>query len=212
MAIDFQQLAKDTAAKIGTGIDWRIIYSQWRLESGDFTNWGSTVANNPAGMKQFKDNPAGINATSPEGDNYQVFNSWEDFSDYYARYISKYFPDAAKATTTTEYATALKGGGYFGGDLNSYIKNLASKYADSDTNITSDESNIYAPSDSESTQNQTKTATSNQGWTDKIITYLGNATTRVLKVIAGFVLLTAGLYLMLKAQPQVVINKTEKEE
>lgn len=209
-SVDFEQLAQQVAQNLGTGIDWKIIYAQWRLETNDFTNWGSTVANNAAGMKQFKANPVGIDATSPEGDNYQVFDDWNDFADYYSRYLSKYFPDAAAAQTTDQFAEALKAGGYFGGSLDNYKTNLSSLYGD-DTKITSSDGQTYKTEGAINALPAGGQPSTNQSMIDKITSYVSTLTGRVLKVIAGFVVLMLGFYVMIKSQPQVVVNKKEEE-
>jgi len=98
-------------------ISCRWIYSQWVHESANFTNWGATQAHNLAGIKQFKDQPAWFtgDATSPEGDNYQVFDSDEAFAIYFAHYLSLYRDDGIyEAKTLADYAMALHHGGYYG--------------------------------------------------------------------------------------------------
>lgn len=99
-------------------VEW--IYAQIVHESQNFTNWGATVAHNYAGIKQFKEQPewfllTGETSESPEGDNYQVFDTDEDFFSYFGRYLKMYEPDGLlDAKTVEEYAIALYNGGYYG--------------------------------------------------------------------------------------------------
>lgn len=110
------ELAQISAGISGMPAEW--ILAQWRHESEDFTNWGATVAHNFAGLKQFRDKQPDWftgDATSPEGDNYQVFENDEDFARYFGRYLLMYESDGLLAATTVrEYAEALRRGGYYG--------------------------------------------------------------------------------------------------
>ena len=120
-------------------IDAKIIYSQWVHESNGFTNWGATVANNYAGIKQFKDQPEWFtdDAESPEGDNYQVFDNPEAFAIYFGRYLRMYREDGIYDDMTLEgYAKALRHGGYYGDmpgmneeeSIQNYINGLKTAY------------------------------------------------------------------------------------
>jgi len=107
-----------------TNLKWEYLYCQWIHETGGFTNWGATVANNFGGLKQFKDQPDWFDgdATSSEGDPYQVFNSPEEYAEYFGRYLGYYIENGIdKATTLEEYVTALKDGQYFGATIEEYI-------------------------------------------------------------------------------------------
>ena len=118
-------LAQGVSQKTGLPAEW--IYAQWQHETGDVSNWGATTANNFGGIKQFKENPEGIDASSPEGDNYQIFSSPEEYADYFAKYISLYKEDGVfEAKNVHEYATALKKGGYFGADVQEYTDGMMS--------------------------------------------------------------------------------------
>lgn len=112
----YMELAKQVSAK--TGIPADIIYGQWYHETGGFSNWGTKSANNFGGMKQFRDQPAWFkgDAKSPEGDNYQVFESPQAYADYYAQYINKYIPELKNAKTPEEVAATLKKAGYYTSD------------------------------------------------------------------------------------------------
>ena len=99
------------------GIFAEFIYCQMSHETENFTNWGATVAHNLAGIKKYGDPPEWFqgDATSPEGDEYQVFNSDSAFAIYFAKYLSLYRDDGIfDAKNLREYAEALHHGGYYG--------------------------------------------------------------------------------------------------
>lgn len=111
----FYECAK-IAANV-SGLDAKTIYAQMVHESNNFTNWGATVANNFGGIKKFRDQPEWFtgDATSPEGDEYQVFDSPEAFALYYGKYLSLYREDGIyEADTLYNLAKALRHGGYYG--------------------------------------------------------------------------------------------------
>lgn len=129
------QLAANVAAeKKGlTNIDWRWLMCQWTHETQYFTNWGATVGNNFGGLKQFKPQPEWFDgdATSSEGDPYQVFESPEAYADYFGRYLGYYVENGIdQVTTLEEYVTALKEGGYFGDKLETYVNRCNEIYAE----------------------------------------------------------------------------------
>jgi len=131
MAIDdkFFELAKmavqEAVEKKGlTNIDPRWLRAQWQHETGNFTNWGATVANNFGGLKQFKPQPEWFTGDdmSPEGNPYQVFESPEDYASYFGRYLGYYIENGIdQATTLEEYVIALYHGDYFTDSLETYI-------------------------------------------------------------------------------------------
>lgn len=107
--------AQITEKLCGIKAEW--IYCQERHETNNFTNWGATVAHNLAGIKKFRDQPAWFDgdATSPEGDEYQVFDDESSFAVYFARYLSLYREDGIfEAQTLEDYARALRNGWYYG--------------------------------------------------------------------------------------------------
>lgn len=112
----YAELAKISAEISGMPANW--ILAQWKHESDNFSNWGTTEANNFAGLKKFRDSQPNWfvgDAQSPEGDDYQVFEDPEDFATYFGRYLRMYESDGLLvATTLREYAEALFRGGYFG--------------------------------------------------------------------------------------------------
>jgi len=127
------QLAAQTAAdeKGLTNIDPRYLYCQFYHETGGFASWLAENANNFGGLKQFKDQPSWLteDMTSPEGDNYQAFESPEDYAIYFGKYLGYYIENGIdKATTLEEYAAALKDGGYFGDTLENYINGCQSAW------------------------------------------------------------------------------------
>jgi hypothetical protein len=107
-------------AKISSNIsdlDAKIIYCQWEHETNNFTNWGTRVANNFGGLKQFQDQPQWFtdDAQSPEGDNYQVFNTPEAYAVYFGKYLRMFREDGIYDDPTIEgYARALRHGWYYG--------------------------------------------------------------------------------------------------
>jgi hypothetical protein len=102
-------------------------------ESGGFTNWGATQAHNLAGIKKFKDQPAWFtgDATSPEGDEYQVFEDDSAFAIYFAKYLALYRDDGIfEAKTLREYAEALHHGHFYGDMPGMTTEESIKNYAD----------------------------------------------------------------------------------
>lgn len=93
-----------------TGIDARYIYGQWYHESDGFTS------------QLWKDN---FNAGGLKGTNgqYMHFDSPEEFAEYFAKYIVKY-DGVQSAESVSDYAGALKSGGYFEDDTGTYINGI----------------------------------------------------------------------------------------
>jgi hypothetical protein len=127
--LDTKELAQQVSTE--TGIPADIIHGQWAFESGGFSNWGSTHANNFGGLKKFQDQPDWFtgDAKSPEGDDYQVFDSPQAYASYYSKYLTKYYPEALTAKNPEDFARALRNGGYYGGDPNDSEDTKIAKYA-----------------------------------------------------------------------------------
>jgi len=131
----YWQCAQVTNKLCGISAEW--IYCQMRHETQNFSNWGATFAHNLAGIKQFKAQPDwfGGDAQSPEGDNYQVFEDDSAFAIYYAHYLSLYREDGIfEAQNLTDFARALRHGGYYGNMPGMNDEESIQNYADGLTN------------------------------------------------------------------------------
>lgn len=120
----YYELAEHAAqvanADLGTdNIDPHYIYAQWQHESGDFTSRMATENNNFAGVTQVE--PNGEENKMTNSNLYaMMFDSPEDFADYFGHYIAKYAENGiGEATNVDEYLAALQRGGYFTSDDNS---------------------------------------------------------------------------------------------
>jgi hypothetical protein len=87
------------------GIDPNYIVAHWAHETGYGTNTGFTQ-NNLAGIMAYNGSPYGVNGKS--------FSSLEDFTQYYTTLLknSRYNEGVKSASTVTDFAKALKNGGY----------------------------------------------------------------------------------------------------
>ncbi len=120
----YYELAEHAAqvanADLGTdNIDPHYIYAQWQHESGDFTSRMATENNNFAGVTQVE--PNGEENKMTNSNLYaMMFDSPEDFADYFGHYIAKYAENGiGEASNLDEYLAALQNGGYFTSDDNS---------------------------------------------------------------------------------------------
>ena len=118
------ELAKHAAdvanEDLGTNtIDPRYIYAQWQHESANFTSRMATENNNFAGVTQVE--PNGEENKMTNSNLYaMMFDSPEDFADYFGHYIAKYAENGiGEASNIDEYLAALQNGGYFTSDDNS---------------------------------------------------------------------------------------------
>lgn len=122
----YWELAQRSAAKIGIPAEW--VYSQWTHESANFTSDLAKECFNFGGLTQEEDN----GNKQPDGSfYYMVFDTPEDYADYFGRYITKYFPTAARADSLEAYIVALKFGeeyAYFGDDLENYLEDTKRIY------------------------------------------------------------------------------------
>lgn len=112
---ELAQHAADVAnADLGTNnIDPHYIYAQWQHESGDFTSRMTTENNNFAGVTQVE--PNGEENKMTNSNLYaMMFDTPEDFAEYFGHYIAKYADTGiGEATNIDEYLGALQRGGYF---------------------------------------------------------------------------------------------------
>lgn len=112
---ELAQHAADVAnADLGTNnIDPHYIYAQWQHESGDFTSRMATENNNFAGVTQVE--PNGEENKMTNSNLYaMMFDTPEDFAEYFGHYIAKYADTGiGEATNIDEYLGALQRGGYF---------------------------------------------------------------------------------------------------
>lgn len=115
-----ERAAQVANADLGTdNIDPHYIYAQWQHESGDFTSRMATENNNFAGVTQVE--PNGEENKMTNSNLYaMMFDSPEDFADYFGHYIAKYAENGiGEASNLDEYLAALQNGGYFTSDDNS---------------------------------------------------------------------------------------------
>lgn len=116
------ELAMQVSEKTGFPAEW--IYAQWQHETDNFTSYVYTYLNNFSGLKQFRDNNCDLDTRSPEGDNYQYFDSAESYAEYFAFYLGLYRENGIfEATTIEQYAQALYDGGYYGGGYEDPVQN-----------------------------------------------------------------------------------------
>ena len=109
-----------------SGIDPKILYAQFAHETANFTSELCLQYNNLAGVTQTQEN----DLPQPDGSFYYM--KFDDLSAW-ARYFGKFirlFDGATEAQNITEYATALKDGGYFGDTLENYIDGMTAAYND----------------------------------------------------------------------------------
>ena len=109
-----EHAAQVANADLGTNnIDPHYIYAQWQHESGDFTSRMAKENNNFAGVTQVE--PNGEENKMTNSNLYaMMFDSPEDFADYFGHYIAKYADTGiGEATNVDEYLAALQRGGYF---------------------------------------------------------------------------------------------------
>lgn len=107
--------ARALAGQVGAnlGVDPSIIFAQWAHETGNFTNRGAKSLNNLAGIEK-------------SDGSYRSFGSLQSFGDYYTSLIKRKYSGALGATSTDDYATALKRGGYFADSLSNYEHGMRS--------------------------------------------------------------------------------------
>ena len=107
-----------------SGVDAKILYSQFSHETAGFTSELCVKYNNLGGITQTEPNEL----PQPDGSYYyKEFDSPEAFAVYFGRYLG-YYP--GPKNTIEEYATVLKEGGYFGDTLENYIAGMNSAYND----------------------------------------------------------------------------------
>lgn len=124
------QQAQSAAAYIGVPAEW--VYAQWGHESSDFTSKLAKENNNFGGLTQVENN--GAENKQPDGDFYYMeFATPEKYAEYFAKYIKKYYPEAASAKTPEEYAKALKAGGYYGASYEEYIGGMKARMGKAQT-------------------------------------------------------------------------------
>ncbi len=109
----FYGLAKISASKAaekGIIIDPKWIYTQWHIETSGFTSSLQASHHNLGGI---------VSASGKWVD----FKSYEDFADYFGRYLVLYAEDGiGHSTSLYTYLSALHHGGYFSVDLNTYYQ------------------------------------------------------------------------------------------
>lgn len=107
------------------------IYCQFYHETAGFSSELCTTYHNLGGITQ--DTPNGLD--QPDGSLwYRVFDSYEDYAEYFGKYLHYYEEDGIyEANTLEEYVEALKSGGYFGDTLENYIAGCEAAYEESFT-------------------------------------------------------------------------------
>ncbi|PWM76693.1 MAG: hypothetical protein DBY32_11245 [Phascolarctobacterium sp.] len=106
----------------GKRLDPRFIFAQMYHETGGFSSPLAREYHNYGGITQTAPN----DLAQPDGSlYYRKFTSDEDYVNYMADYYNAYAPDGIfEATNTTEYANALKRGGYYGDTVENYAEGL----------------------------------------------------------------------------------------
>lgn len=120
-------IAVESAKAIGlTNIKQEWVYAQFMHESAGMTSKLAIENKNLGGLTQEEDN--GEENRQPDGNYwYKNFDSYEEYANYFGRYL-QYFQDGSgvqNATTKNEYILALKdspSGAYFGATLDEYIQ------------------------------------------------------------------------------------------
>lgn len=127
----FWQLAQRSAKISGIKAEW--IFCQWSHETADFTSELCLEYHNLGGLTQTEP----TDAPQPDGSLwYMKFVSYEDYAEYFGRYLKLYESDGIyEATTIPEYAEALKRGGYFGDSVENYINGMMRVYTEEFDNI-----------------------------------------------------------------------------
>ena len=115
----FYELAKVSAEIAGEPIKPEWIYSQWSHESGNFNSELADGYHNLGGLTQEEPN----DTPQPDGSFYYMqFDSYEDYADYFGRYLRLYREDGLyDSTCIDDYVVALKNGKYFGDSLDDYL-------------------------------------------------------------------------------------------
>ena len=142
----FYELAKraaQVAAERGLTLDPRFIYCQWSHETGDFSSELANEYYNLGGLTQIQKN----DAPQPDGSCYYMqFGSYEDYADYFGKYLTYYEENGIyEADTLEKYITALKNGGYFGDSLENYLIDCQKIYEEdfSEQNIDGEVNMVY---------------------------------------------------------------------
>lgn len=108
-----RQLAKQVSARTGIPADY--IFAQWAHETGGFTSRAAIEQRNWGGIK------------APGGMGYRTFGSPQEFADFYANLmLSKRYQGAGvgAAQSPSEFAAALKRGGYYEDSYANYSAGL----------------------------------------------------------------------------------------
>jgi hypothetical protein len=115
----FWKLAKRAAEIAGEPIKPEHIYAQWAHETDNFTSVLCEKYRNLGGITTETPN----DLPQPDGELwYRKFDSYEDYADYFGRYLRLYESDGIyQAQTIDEYVSALKKGGYFGDSYENYV-------------------------------------------------------------------------------------------
>ena len=124
---EYWQAAQIASDICGVPAEW--IYSQWYHETA---GWNSELCkdyNNLGGLTQEEEN----DLPQPDGSYYYMkFQSIESYARYFGKYIKKWFPHAAQATSMQDYAYQLKYGEeyvYYGASLEEYTSGMEHAYS-----------------------------------------------------------------------------------
>ena len=125
---ELAQRAAAVAAERGLHVDPKWIYCQWYHETGGFSSELSDQYHNLGGLTQATPN----DTPQPDGSNYYMqFDSYENYADYFGKYLTLYQEDGIyDAQTMEDYITCLKHGGYFGDSLEFYLSDCQNIYAE----------------------------------------------------------------------------------
>lgn len=133
-------LAKQAQA-MGISTPVSILMAALQHESPGFTNDGGTgditLANNVGNIKTWTDN--GHPANDGGGGFWQTYPTLEAGIDAYLNLLQNGYPDALHQSTASGFAQALKDGGYYTDDVNTYANGISSFMSD-DAQYTSTQS------------------------------------------------------------------------
>lgn len=118
----FFSIAQQTSQVAGPPIKPEWVYSQFAHETGGFTSALQASNHNLGGLCQTQAN----DSPQPDGDEYYMeFATFEDYAQYFGHYITLYADNGImNSQTVDDYITALKNGGYFGDDLDTYLSDV----------------------------------------------------------------------------------------
>lgn len=109
----------------------QVLFAQWGFESSSFGSRLARENNNLAGLTQVEPNGEENKQPEPGATNYyKQYANVHEFAQDYVNFIKNGYSSAMGQQTVEGYVTALKNGGYFTKDLNTYLSGVQSVYND----------------------------------------------------------------------------------